>query len=94
MQGAGDDEDLDLHSRKDVHKGTHFPLRSCWVTLTPLPSTTDGFQPVLLIAITQHFTYHVLNAALRLVWKYYLSVSVPTCACGGYLFSCGLETSD
>lgn len=28
------DEDLDLHSRRDVHEGTHFPLRSHQVTQT------------------------------------------------------------
>ena len=39
------DEGLDLHCRKDIHEGTGFHLRSCQVTLTPMPSNTDVFQP-------------------------------------------------
>lgn len=88
------DEDLDLHSRKDVHEGTRFPLRSYQVTLTPLPSNTDVFQPVSVIRMTQLFSYHLLNTGLRFVWKYHLSVSGPTCARGGYSFSCELQTAD
>lgn len=86
------DEDLDLGSRKDVHKGTLFPRRSYRVTLRLLPSNMDVFQPVSVIHRTRLFSYHLLNTRLRFVWKFRLSVGVPTCACGGY--SCELRATD
>ncbi|XP_050756974.1 uncharacterized protein LOC127019100 [Gymnogyps californianus] len=54
MSWSEADEDLDLHSRKDVHEGTRFPLRSHQVTLTLLPSDVDVFQPVSVIQSSQH----------------------------------------
>lgn len=94
MSWSEADQDLDMHSRKDVHDGTLFPLRSDQVSLALLPSNTDVFQPVSVIRMTWLFRCHLLNSGLRFVRKYRLSVTVPTCACGGYSFSCELQTSD
>lgn len=45
MSWSEADQDLDMHSRKDVHDGTLFPLRSDQVSLALLPSNTDVFHP-------------------------------------------------
>lgn len=94
MHWSEADAGLDLHSRKDVPEGARFPLSSYRVTLTLLPSNMDVFQPVSVIHMTRLFSYHLLNTGLRFIWKYGLSLSVPTCACGGYSFSGELQTTD
>lgn len=92
MSWSEADEDLDLHSRKDVYKGHAAPqgvTRSRWHQCLLTLMVFSLYQ-----SAKWHGLYHFLNTQLSFVWKYCPSVSVPASACGGYSLSRRLQPTD
>lgn len=88
-QHKGAEEDTGSHSSKDVHRGMCFPLRSYQVPLTLLPSNMDVLQPEQDTVLFMPSSQQRAEIPMEI-----LSVSVPTCACGGCWFSGELQIID